>query len=449
VIHLVASLVMLAAPAGPSQATPCRLVAVWDADRDLVVYEVRRDDCATPAPALTGGAPGARRKSLFELYRISTGKLVDAADCQISFSVSGGEDPCDLDAIPRFRKTFARLRAGQRGTPLLGNADELTLPGADGPTVVKPSVFGEAIVGATRTRTHRFVVLARGADQALLRLPEEGAPTERRQRELLTQASLFADAARLDEGRPLVKAARDLGPLKAGMLDAFCAHHDLGRRVDNWRAATRELDGRERAALEIALARRRCFGGVDLALYDDARAPMAAARRWLDAIVRKDMAQARALSAFPLTVQGFVDREEAAKVAACGGRIEERNRLPESTLQIARPEDFEKAAPCLSDPTVEAMKYSPPLQDGRWPPDRGDWFAGWVGTTLPTTLKTLPRDVRRFTAALRPLVAGATLVQAVLTDNAGMTDTFVVVLVPAEADGWRVRAVVVAERFDE
>jgi hypothetical protein len=449
VIHLLTGLVMLAAADGPSPATPCRLVAVWDADHDLVVYEVRRDDCATPAPALTGDAPGARRKSLFELYRISTGKLVDAADCEISSSLAGGEDPCDLAAVPKFRKTFAPLRAGRRGTPVFVNADELTLPGADGPTVVKPSAFGEAIVGATRTRTHRFVVLARGSDQALLRLPDDGAPTERRQRELLTQASLFADAGRLDEGRPLLKAARDLGPLKAALLDGFCAHHDLGRRIDSWRAAARDLDGGERAALEGALARKRCFGGVDLAAYEGARAPMAAARRWLDAIVRKDMAQARALSASPLVLKGFVDREEAEKVAACGGRIERRDRSPESTLQIAGPQGFEKAAPCLSDTTVEALKYSPPLQDGRWPADRGYWFAGWVGTTLPTTVKTLPRDLRPFTAALRPLLAGATLVQAVLTDNAGLTDTFAFVLVPAEAGEWRVRAVFVAERFEE
>ena len=62
-IHLLAGLVMLAAADGQSQATPCRLVAVWDADHDLVAYEVRRDDCATPAPALIGDAPGARRRS--------------------------------------------------------------------------------------------------------------------------------------------------------------------------------------------------------------------------------------------------------------------------------------------------------------------------------------------------------------------------------------------------
>jgi hypothetical protein len=87
--------------------------------------------------------------------------------------------------------------------------------------------------------------------------------------------------------------------------------------------------------------------------------------------------------------------------------------------------------------------------DGKWPPNRGLWFAGWVGTTLPTTLKTLPRDLRRFEAALKPLLADATLVQTVLTDNAGMTNSFVLVLVPADAGEWRVRAAFADERFEE
>ena len=74
---------------------------------------------------------------------------------------------------------------------------------------------------------------------------------------------------------------------------------------------------------------------------------------------------------------------------------------------------------------------------------------GLVGTTLPTTLKTLPRDLRRYAPALRPLLAGTTAVQAVLTDNGGMTNSFVILLAPVAAGEWRVRAVFAAERFDE
>src|SRR5947208_2655726 len=43
----------IAAPAG-GEPDLCRLVAGWDAERDLVAYEDRRGDCDTPPPALTG-----------------------------------------------------------------------------------------------------------------------------------------------------------------------------------------------------------------------------------------------------------------------------------------------------------------------------------------------------------------------------------------------------------
>src|SRR5215468_5207233 len=179
---------MLSAPADQPPAGPCRLVAEWDADHDVVAYETRRDDCATPAPPLTGTKPGRRHKSLFELYRISTGKLVDAADCEISYVLGGGEEPCDLATIPQFRKTFARLRTEHRGTPAEVTPDQLWLPGGDAPLVAKLSAFGEAMVTATHTKTHRFVVLAHGTAQLLLRLPYDSAPTGKRQRELLGQA---------------------------------------------------------------------------------------------------------------------------------------------------------------------------------------------------------------------------------------------------------------------
>jgi len=457
VLNVIVSMVVLSAAAdaaqtaapAPAPETVCRLVAEWDADHDLVAYEIRRDDCATPPPALTGTAPGRRRKSLFELYRISTGKLVDAADGELTFSLDGGEGPGDLAGVRQFRKTFAPLRPGRGGAPVPVNSDELLLPGAGGPAVVKPSPFGERVVAATQTRMYRFVVLARGSDEALLRLPVDSAPLERRQRDLLMQASVFADTARLDEGRPLVKAARDLGPLSAAMMSAFCTHADLARRIDNWRAATRDLDGGERAALETELGQKRCFGSVDLAAYDRARAPMAIARQWLDAAARQDAARMRDLSQFPLTLRGLFDSATPSEVAACGVRLEDRGRVPESTLEIAGAPDFDKAAPCLTQPALQGLKNLPAMRDGRWPPNRGYWFGGWVGTTLPTTLKALPRDLRRFTTALKPLLASGTPVQAVVTDNSGFTDSFVIVLVPGPDREWRVRAVFADERFEE
>jgi hypothetical protein len=188
---------------------------------------------------------------------------------------------------------------------------------------------------------------------------------------------------------------------------------------------------------------------VDLAAYDSARAPMAVARQWLDAVARKDMSRVRDLSQFPLTLRGLLDRSEPAALVACGGRVEKHDGFPDSFLEIAAAGGFDKAIPCLREPTMNSFTTPPALEDGVWPANRRLWFAGYVGTTLPTTLKTLPRDLRRFSAELKPLFPGAMPVQAVLTDNAGFTNSFVIVLVPAEAGQWRGRAVFADERFDE
>jgi hypothetical protein len=438
---------LLNAAGGAAREPSCRLVAEWDAERDLVVYEVRRDDCATAAPAITGGG---RRKSLFELYRISTGALVRAADCQISFHLEQGEAACDLTDLRDRVKEFGQVRLGHRGEPVAVVGDELPLLARQGGAPVDLAAFGELLVAATTTPTHRFFVLERDHAQILLRVPADGAGTARQQRELLAQAALLAHAERLGDGRPLVKAARGLARLSGAMLGAFCTNLDVAHRIDAWRAAARDLDGDERAALEAALAKRRCFGAVSLPAYDAARSRMAVAREWLDAVRRKDLAEVQRLSRLPLVIRGLWDWDEPSTLAACGVRIEKRNGLPESTLEIAATSQLDTAAPCLRKPKImgdfEAM---PALRAGRWPPDRGQWFAGTVGSTLPTTLATLPRDLRRYARALKPLLSEASAVQAVLTDNAGFTYSFVFALVPTATGAWRVSAVFADERFDE
>jgi hypothetical protein len=394
----------LNASGGPAAPAPCRLVAEWDGERDLVAYEVRRDDCAVPAPAITGGG---RRKSLFELHRISSGALVRAADCQISFHLERGEAPCDLDDLRNRVKEFGQIRLGRRGEPAVVVADKLPLPAAAGAPPIDLAAFGELLVAATATPTHHFFVLEREHQQLLLRVPADGASIAQRQRELLAQASLLAHAGRLDDGRPMVKAARDLGPLGVATLGAFCTNVDVAHRIDAWRAAARNLDAEERRALEAGLAKRRCFGSVRLDAYDAARSRMAVVREWLDAVRRKDLAEVQRLSRFPLVVRGLWDWEEPSALAACGVRVEKRNGLPESALEIADGTQFERAAPCLGKPKImDDFQQMPALRGGQWPPDRGQWFAGVVGSTLPTTLATLPRDLRRYTGALRPLLAG-------------------------------------------
>jgi hypothetical protein len=442
-------LAILSGPGAAAASEPCRLVADWDAQRDLVAYELRRDDCATAAPAITGSQSPRRRKSVLALYRISTGKFVDAADCEISFSLGGGESPCDLRNLRERRKTFARLRSGQRGAPADGVPDKLMLPGLETATAVDPSALGEVIVTATRTPTHRFVVLAHGRDQALLRLPDGVSAPEQRQRDLLAQAAVFADMGFLDQGRPLLKAARHAGPLTAALLTPFCAAPDVASRIESWRAASRDLDAGERGALETALVARRCFGGVMPSVYDGARSQMAVATLWLDALARHDVDRVRELSRFPLSLKGIWDWIEPPVLGACGGRIDQRDGLSESTLEVADRSAFDRAAPCLREPKIlDGLGTIPALRDGRWPPNRAYWFAGTVGTTLPTSLKTLPRDVRRFAPALKTLLVDGTPVQVVLTDNDGMTDTFLMVI-GREGSEWRVRAVFANERFEE
>lgn len=432
----------------PAASESCRLVADWDAERDLVLYELRRGDCATPAPAITGWQSTRRRKSLYVLHRISTGKFVDAADCDISFTLDGSESPCDLRNLTERRKTFARLRSAHRGAPDVV-PEKLMLHGAETPTAVDLSALGEVMVVATRTRTHVFVVLARGGNQALLRVPEPVVTPEQRQRDLLAQAAVFADTGMLDQGRPLLKAARDAGPLSAALLTPFCAPHDVASRIENWRAASRDLDPAERGVLETALEGRRCFGEVKAADYDGVRAQMAVATLWVDALARHDVDGLRKVSRFPLSLLGLWDWLEPAKVAACGGRIDQRDGLSESTFEIADPRAFERAAPCMREPKIlSGLGTTPVLRDGRWPPNRAYWFAGTVGTTLPTSVKTLPRDVRRFAPAVKSVLADGTPIQVVLTDNNGMTVTFLMVVVREGAE-WRVRAVFGNERFEE
>jgi hypothetical protein len=157
----------------------------------------------------------------------------------------------------------------------------------------------------------------------------------------------------------------------------------------------------------------------------------------------------RKVSRFPLSLLGLWDWLEPAKVAACGGRIDQRDGLSESTFEIADPRAFERAAPCMREPKIlSGLGTTPVLRDGRWPPNRAYWFAGTVGTTLPTSVKTLPRDVRRFAPAVKSVLADGTPIQVVLTDNNGMTVTFLMVVVREGAE-WRVRAVFGNERFEE
>jgi hypothetical protein len=338
-----------------------------------------------------------------------------------------------------------------RGTSTKVGGERLVLPGAPEPRDLDLAPFGMTVRTITRTSTHDFVVLARGSDEILLRLPARipGTDKHQRQRDLVAQAAMCAEWSVLGSGEPLMRAARDVGLLDAAALvPAFCKSIDVAHRIDVWRAASVAMDAAERSAAETQLAAKGCFAGVDLAKYDSGA--MAAARLWLDALGRKDVDRIRALSTFPLVIRGLWDFRQDAALAACGGHVSDRSGARDSELEVPDDKAFDKAASCLREgPFLSNYKgKAPELSDGKWPPNRGNAFDGPVGTVLPVDTKRIPRVLRAHARKVQELLGGGALLQAVVTDNDGLTDTFVLVVDTVEGKNL-VRAVFGDETFRE
>lgn len=450
-------------------ASHCRRVVAWDAERDLVAYELRRDDCAAPGPALSGRGAGRKRKSIFELQRISTGELVDVADCEISYSLSGGEASCDLDTLLAARdRQFRRLRPDQRGTreaPAVGaasvvhaDAGALVIPTSGEAVRLGLASLGAAVVDVRHTQTHAFVQIRRrftpaGAPapdsiETLVRLPRPGpdTPVARRQRELLDQAAWWGRDRILDGGQALVAVARAGGPLPgAALAAAFCKRGNVQVRIDAWKSAARGLAAPDRTQAEAALAARGCFGATTLARYDEAAEAMATARRWLDGIRRGDRDVLRDASALPMVLRGLWEHGQADALRACGGKITGDDRHEQSyELDAADAADLERALACLvaNNRVEDTLPALGP--DGGWPPDRGNAFDGMVGTMLPIAPKGVPRELRRYARQAAAVLGDGALLLATTGDNNGVTMKILLVV-----GGKRVRAAFVDWSFQE
>jgi hypothetical protein len=459
-LALAAAAATLSATAAPARArddgVACRLVAGWDADSDLVAYEQRRDDCVRPAPAVTGGGLGRRRKSRYELLRISTGTLVDVADCEISFSVSDGEVACDVDVLAARRpRTFGRLRAARSGKPVDPAPAAVSLPSAAGEArALDLTPAGLRVIAVSRQGAQAFIKLARGRDEVLLRLPGNTVlPPRQWQRALVDQVGVAARFSMPELARALIAAARALGPLDARVLSStFCKTADVADRVESWRAASAAFDAGERSALEAALARHGCFPRVDLAGYDAARGAMDAARAWFDVARRpKDVAQLRELSAFPLVVAGIWDDPETARPARCReqGAVGVAGDGVDALVEIADGNAFARLGPCvLENSSLQAEGGVPPLVGGRWPVNRGDSFEGPFGSVLPVDVKQISPLLRKYRARAAALLKDGRLVEVTFFDD-GLTHAFLLIVDPVAGGGARVRSVFGTSMFEE
>jgi hypothetical protein len=445
--------------AAAAQAKPlaCRRVAAWDAERDLVVYELPRDcDLMNRSK---GGAPN----SIYELRRISTGVAVDIADCEISYTI-GGAGPvahrCDLEVLVHDRKPFTRLRPGHRGELLSGDSAAdlawpklLRLPGGD----VDLAALDATITEVRGTAAEVLVVLSErgtapgdGAVETLLRVPAATRAGTRPQQELIAQAGAAAMLTRGAVAPFLLRAARTWGPLEIGAVSkTFCSGPDRVERLEGWRRVAAELAPAEQVAVEAALAKKGCYAPLDPKTYDAAGPQMRVALEWLDAVRRRDRAPAVELMAVPFVARGWWDnRGHDPEYAACGVKNQAPPRAwPDTHLRVDDPAALPAAFDCMM--RAESKPYEiPELANGRWRPDRGDPWDYYVGAIFPIepsqVSKHVSTDVRRRTAEARELARDGTLLQAVSVDNDGSTLSMLLVV----ADG-HVRAFFAQSFFEE
>jgi hypothetical protein len=155
---------------------------------------------------------------------------------------------------------------------------------------------------------------------------------------------------------------------------------------------------------------------------------------WLDAVRDGDAAAVRALMALPFTIDGF-ELETGPTRERCGGGSARALRASAAT-----DEEATRAIDCLLLDEV-LRDYVPKGEVWRRRTRPGD-LSGTLRTVKPSAV---PPRLRSHGAAIAKVARNARLVQVVMADNDGVTNT---VLLAVTGD-LRVSAVWIDERFAE
>jgi hypothetical protein len=228
------------------------------------------------------------------------------------------------------------------------------------------------------------------------------------------------DVRALDSGAAFLRAARAQGPLDIALLvKTFCDGPDVAWRLRRWRGTAAALDAADRVTAEKALAAAGCFPRLDPSRYEPSRPEMDAARSWVNALAARDRERLLALSTLPLRIGGRLTCKSEMVNARPSSEYPER-------LAASR-ESFDSLAECLFEDSL-LIHTSPRMRDGDWLPNRGFWMDGWTGSLMPIEPKDLLPRMQENGEVIREEARHGTLLEAVLTDNDGVTNTFLFVV---------------------
>jgi hypothetical protein len=306
---------------------------------------------------------------------------------------------------------------------------------------IEPGKYAASMIEQRQTKSHRFILVEQRRpyryEELLLRLPRTAGLSA--QQDLVATARTVFDLRALDSGTAFLRAARAQGPLDIALLEkTFCDGPDVAWRLRRWRVMAAALDATDREATEQALAAAGCFPRLDPSRYETSRPEMDAARSWVNALAARDRERLFAMSALPLRIRGRLSCKAERAQAPPSSEYPER--------LVATRESFDRFAECLFEDSM-LVHPSPRMRDGDWLPHRRFWMDGWTGSLMPIEPKDVLPRMREIGEVVGEEAKNGILIEAVLTDNNGVTNTFLFVV--RKSPQPRVTAVFFDSQFED